>query len=429
MLMRVRDFAFISIRQSLDMSQGNLPVDSVKATEVAYENSKKELRALSGNCSVEKRRLILEAFNEAGRKHFEIIDRCLDLKDGKDGSTLALRLTEARKAASLITRHFETLIEQTRLCKAPLEDFLPPDGCFSNIKSILSNDPNAVRKYHQDFARLRIPTDGLQLPTTVPSLDWRMFGLGVVGFVVAVIFAVWTFILKEVKEPQIIALLFIFPLATGFFAWTFSGALGANSRSRLLISATGGFAVWLVTYMGLHGIFTAAPEPNPPDPNEGSKTIIDWTSRIDDETLLVERLDVAFRILRELHAGIERDERGVPQCQLFFGSSRPSLDDRGDIRLRIVPKPKGSETPRIIAVILRDRQGYIKLVDINVQTGMPRDTFASDQEKTWIVSDVRATERLKIILFVLPPKNRTLQPNGSSRVDDLLTVEITSAPK
>ena len=83
------------------------------------------------------------------------------------------------------------------------------------------------------------------------QIAWRWFIIGVVFLVVAIGFAGWAFYLKCLSQSQLQILQWALPIASGFMAWTFAGALRVEAKSLIAgaaIVATAGFGVWLLTF-------------------------------------------------------------------------------------------------------------------------------------------------------------------------------------
>lgn len=83
--------------------------------------------------------------------------------------------------------------------------------------------------------------------------NWR-FAVGVFLLLVAVGFALWGFSKTTLSPDQRQILLWILPLASGFSATAFAGSLSVKAKGfwpGLVITATGGFGIWLLTFFFL----------------------------------------------------------------------------------------------------------------------------------------------------------------------------------
>ena len=101
------------------------------------------------------------------------------------------------------------------------------------------------------------------------GLEWRWFVVGVVFLLAAMGLAGWAFYLKCLSQNQLQILQWALPIASGFMAWTFSGAIKAEAKGLLVgaaIVATGGFAVWLLTTYLFIPKLIEDPQCGPPPP-------------------------------------------------------------------------------------------------------------------------------------------------------------------
>jgi len=81
------------------------------------------------------------------------------------------------------------------------------------------------------------------------SFSWPWFILGCFLLLVAVVAFFWGFALGELTPARRFLLMWILPLASAFACGCFSGAMSASGPlGTLTIAATGGFAVWLLSY-------------------------------------------------------------------------------------------------------------------------------------------------------------------------------------
>lgn len=98
------------------------------------------------------------------------------------------------------------------------------------------------------------------------ELQWRWFILGVFFLLVAVGFAGWAFYEECLSQDRLRILQWALPIASGFMAWTFTGTMTTRGRSfgaGLVVFATGGFAIWLITTYVLIPTITSDPKCEP----------------------------------------------------------------------------------------------------------------------------------------------------------------------
>jgi hypothetical protein len=90
--------------------------------------------------------------------------------------------------------------------------------------------------------------------------DWRWFILGCVLLAAALIAFFWAFSLDYLSPSRRFLLMWLLPLVSGFACGCFAGSLKVSGPAgNLAIAATGGFAVWLLSFYLLPRIPDVAP--------------------------------------------------------------------------------------------------------------------------------------------------------------------------
>jgi hypothetical protein len=82
----------------------------------------------------------------------------------------------------------------------------------------------------------------------------KFFVVGIALLILAAGLAVWGFALGTLTPDQRRILLWALPLASGFGCGSFAGSIAAEGKgliTGLVVTATGGFAVWLITFFVL----------------------------------------------------------------------------------------------------------------------------------------------------------------------------------
>lgn len=80
----------------------------------------------------------------------------------------------------------------------------------------------------------------------------KYFTVGAVCLALAIGLAIWAFALGTLTPDQRKILLWALPIASGFACSSFAGGISAKAQGivpGLLVTATGGFAVWLITFL------------------------------------------------------------------------------------------------------------------------------------------------------------------------------------
>lgn len=99
------------------------------------------------------------------------------------------------------------------------------------------------------------------LADTQPTISWPGFIIGCVLLLVAVVAFFWGFWLGDkLGSNRHFLLMWILPLSSGFASFAFAGSLKATGPiGQIAITATGGFAVWLLSYFLLPKPAAVAP--------------------------------------------------------------------------------------------------------------------------------------------------------------------------
>ena len=93
------------------------------------------------------------------------------------------------------------------------------------------------------------------------EIVWPWFIVGCVLLLVAVVAFFWAFALGKLTEGQHFLLMWILPLSSGFAVGCFAGSLKATGPiGAVTATATGGFAVWLLSYFLLPKPSKIAPD-------------------------------------------------------------------------------------------------------------------------------------------------------------------------
>ena len=75
-------------------------------------------------------------------------------------------------------------------------------------------------------------------------------------------------------------------------------------------------------------------------------------------------------------------------------------------------------------MVVRERDGYFNLVDIDATSGMPHDTRKTRNEKVWIIQNYAKGERIKIVLFVIPDSDEQMASYNFLKGEDIVNVQF-----
>lgn len=98
------------------------------------------------------------------------------------------------------------------------------------------------------------------MKTKSPDLILPWFIVGCLFVVMAFVLVLWGFALGELNPSRRFLLMWLLPMTSGFACGCFAGSMKASGPlGNLAIAATGGFAVWLLSYFLLPQIPPPAP--------------------------------------------------------------------------------------------------------------------------------------------------------------------------
>jgi uncharacterized protein (TIGR02594 family) len=103
------------------------------------------------------------------------------------------------------------------------------------------------------------------MPKATNQIEWQWFIVGCLALVSALASFFWAFSFEKLSPSRRFLLLWMLPLASGFACGCFAGSIKATTKGTLAVVATGGFAVWLITFFLLQRI--------PTEPVENSQVI------------------------------------------------------------------------------------------------------------------------------------------------------------
>jgi uncharacterized protein (TIGR02594 family) len=92
------------------------------------------------------------------------------------------------------------------------------------------------------------------MPRNNKIMEWRWFIVGSIILCAALGAFFWAFSLGTLSPSRRFLLLWMLPLASGFACGCFAGSIKATTKGTLAVVATGGFAVWLLTFFLLQRV-------------------------------------------------------------------------------------------------------------------------------------------------------------------------------
>jgi hypothetical protein len=228
---------------------------------------------------VTQRRQALQRWHGAGTALFDAYEKMIALAEQ---SAESIRETWYTGKASVVSdlldtleSHYRIILTEAEKLHLPRDSFKPSRMAYVNLQRLVKEtDPAYANDLRVRLNTLGLATPGLDdagrlIPTT-QGIEPRFFVVGIILLLSAVGMAFWGFGTRDLSQDQRWILRWLFPLASGFGAGAFTGSISAKGRRLtygLLVTATGGFAVWLLTYL----ILTYGNPPHDPKDNENGK--------------------------------------------------------------------------------------------------------------------------------------------------------------
>jgi len=239
--------------------------ESIRVAKDALENVRREYDALRAPVPKQTRIERLRAWNDAASSYFtKVTDACVGrtpVREYQTGAWAVDWLKEVIDHYAAIKREIET-----RKLGIDFESLKPGPMKFTELQRFVkAREPLAARDLQRDFMSVGLPTYGFEDVSSADAreearegLRWRdhtrerlrWFVFGCVFSAVAIAFAGWGFYLVDLSPSQRLILVWLLPISSGFAAGAFAGSIDARARHwgpGFFISASGGFAVWLIT--------------------------------------------------------------------------------------------------------------------------------------------------------------------------------------
>jgi hypothetical protein len=211
---------------------------------------------------IEEKRAAFWACHNAGVAFFNahekvICDGAL-LKADLNPTWYTDRAETAANVLETVCLHYETLYEKAPDVKVDVKHLKPSMTAFAGMQRIVKQNLSQLAGPLRDhFVRAGLPTHGFDTDESVKSshtIEPRFFAVGVVCFLFGLAMVVWAFQLGNLTKDQRFLLQWLLPLVGAFMSASFTGSISATGnrlKYGIIVAATGGFAVWCLTYLML----------------------------------------------------------------------------------------------------------------------------------------------------------------------------------
>jgi hypothetical protein len=210
----------------------------------------------------EDRRAALWAWHNAGVAFFNAHDKLIAdaalLKADLDSTWYTNQAETAVNVLDTVCIHYETIYGQASLEGVDAAALKPSPTSFANMQRLARQTlPKLASPLRDRFIRAKLPTHGFDTDEAVKStggIEPRFFVVGIASLIFALVIVAWAFALGTLTKDQRFLLQWLLPIAGAFASGSFTGSISATSnrwKYGLVVAATGGFAVWLVTFIML----------------------------------------------------------------------------------------------------------------------------------------------------------------------------------
>ena len=152
-----------------------------------------------------------------------------------------------------LAEHHAAIGQAARQLGIDPRTLVPPFLKLTALQAFLrEKEPQIASDLRTRFIQVDLPAHGFERTSQGLESRWFILGCGLLLFAVGLV--IWGFSLGNLTWDQQRLLVWALPLASGFAAAAFAGSINTQARDwipGLAITATGGFAVWLVTFFFL----------------------------------------------------------------------------------------------------------------------------------------------------------------------------------
>jgi hypothetical protein len=135
-------------------------------------------------------------------------------------------------------------------------------------------------------------------------------------------------------------------------------------------------------------------------------------------------------LFHEVRRSLTPEPNRVPLFRVFRGTTDQCRNNHGDAKVVMESRQRGTAgdryKPEIIGFVLREKDGYFQVADLNPQTGMPRDV-TKGYDRTVPVPQYGKGERLVIIVFAEVSSQAKFQEIRELNAEQLVRVEVKPA--
>jgi hypothetical protein len=234
--------------------------EQIKTLRANYERVAREFLAVVQRRSKKDERVAaFYVWHAAGVELFNAHDKAIAIgaldKADLNPTWYTDRAETAANWLETICLHYRTLRDRTVELGINSATIRPSLTAYANLQRIvIETHPDIARRLRDEFVQLYLPTHGFDKAgseKTPSGFDLPGFALGSVFLAFTFGVFLWAFAVRDLSSDQRMLMLWLLPIAGGFGSRSFVGAISAKVKKGIpgvIVTATGGFAIWLLTY-------------------------------------------------------------------------------------------------------------------------------------------------------------------------------------
>jgi hypothetical protein len=228
------------------------PQSDIQKAAAALRNARRKYEALPKTAEIQPRMDALYAWNDFAKEYFS--KRADEFLGKNENSANNGNSSYAESTLNDLAEHHAAVGQAARQLGVDPRTLVPPFIKLTQLQASLHEKESQIASALRiRFIEVGLPTYGFD-EKSPPILESRWFILGCILLLFALAFVIWGFSLGTLTWDQQRLLVWALPLASGFSAAAFAGSIYTQARDwipGIAITATGGFAVWFITFFFL----------------------------------------------------------------------------------------------------------------------------------------------------------------------------------
>jgi hypothetical protein len=231
------------------------PYSDIQKAATSLRNVRRKYQVLPKAAESQPRIDALYAWNDVARDYFT--KRADEFLFKNKLSANSGNASYAESVLKELAEHHAAIVQEARQLGKDPATLVPPFIKFTELQAfLLAKEPQIASALRNRFIEVGLPVYGFEKEEKKGSqrLQWSWFFVGCLLLLFAFGLGIWGFFLGTPTIVQQRLLVWALSLASGFAVGAFVGSIKAEARGLIpgiAITATSGFAVWLITFFFL----------------------------------------------------------------------------------------------------------------------------------------------------------------------------------